>query len=219
MHELRSVSGVAVAGVLARRISVVALCAIAAAGCRHARDEFFWVDDIPTARQSDGEYRIARGDVVGVRVWQQEAMSIERLRVRDDGKISIPFLQDVEVDGMTPAELAGRIQAKLKTYIVNPVVTVTLVEQPLMRVSVVGEVTHPGAYELDRAAGVLHAVAAAGGLTEYAHRDRIFVLRYGYWADGNPAPARIRFRWDTLSRGGAKAATFRLRTGDVVVVE
>jgi polysaccharide export outer membrane protein len=198
---------------------VLALCAVSVAGCRHARDDYFWVDDVPPARQPDAEYRIARGDVVGVRVWQQDAMSIDRVRVRDDGKISIPFLQDVEVEGMAPAELAGRIQAKLKTYIVNPMVTVTLVEQPPTRVSVVGEVTRPGSYEIDRAAGVLHAVAAAGGLTEYAHRDRIFVLRYGYWADGNPAPARIRFRWDALSRGGAKAATFRLRTGDVVVVE
>ena len=66
---------------------------------------------------------------------------------------------------------------------------------------------------------MLQALAAAGGLTEWAHRDRIFVLRYGYWADENPAPARIRFRWDALARGAGRSATFQLRAGDVVVVE
>ena len=47
----------------------------------------------------------------------------------------------------------------------------------------------------------------------------MFVLRSGYWADGEPSPARIRFRYRDLESGKAPAATFQVRVGDVVVVE
>lgn len=194
-----------------------AALAAAALGCAHG--DFFWVDDVRAGAPADPEFRIATGDVISVRVWQQDAMSVERARVREDGRISLPFLQDVEVAGMAPTEIATRLQTKLKSLIVNPVVTVSLLEQPAVKVSVLGEVARPGVYDLDRSPRVVQALASAGGLTEWAHRDRIFVLRYGYWADGNPSPARIRFRWEALSRGSGRAATFQLRPGDVVVVE
>jgi len=181
---------------------------------------YLWVDEVSEPPPPDpAEYHIAPGDVLSVRVWNQESMSTARAGVREDGRISLPFLQDVEVAGMTTAELSTRLAVKLKAYVVNPVVTVALEERRPLRVSVLGEVTRPGEYELALGSGILHALAAAGGLTEYAHRDRIFVLRHGYWADGNPAPARIRFAYDAIVGGSKKAAAFRLRTGDVVVVE
>jgi polysaccharide export outer membrane protein len=161
------------------------------------------------------EYRISPGDVISVRVFNQDSMSSLHTRVRDDGKVSIPFLQDVDVAGSTPNELSQRLQVKLKAYVVNPVVTVTVDEFRPLRVSVVGEVARPGQYELERGAGVLAALAAAGGLTDYAHRDALFVLRTG--ADGKAQ--RIRFRYASLIEGEKPAAIFHLRAGDVVVAE
>lgn len=162
---------------------------------------------------------IGPGDVIGVRVWNQEANSIDRTRVREDGKISLPFLNDVEVAGAAPAELARRLEVKLKTFIVNPVVTVVIHERRPLRVSILGQVARPGTYDLDVNAGVLQALAAAGGLTPFAEKDGVFVLRSGYWADTDTAPARIRFRTVDLQTGRAPAALFRMRPGDVVVVE
>lgn len=188
-------------------------------GCNGKRN-YIRVEDLgPQEPSRQDEYRIGVGDVLSVRVWNQESMSTNRARVREDGKISVPFLQDVEVVRMTPSELADRLQVKLKPYIVNPVVTVTLEERAPLRISVLGEVAKPGSYELPVGATVLHALAASGGLTEFAKRDGIYVLRYGHWADGDPTPARIRFRYSALSKGALPAATFRLRSGDVVVVE
>lgn len=191
------------------------LASAAAALACGARGAYVPVEEYPVPA-ADSEYRIAPGDVLSVRVWNQESMSDSHARVRDDGKISVPFLQDVDVAGTTPGELSQRLQTKLKTYVVNPVVTITVVEVRPLRVSVVGEVTRPGQYELERNAGVLSAVAAAGGLTDYAHRDAIFVLRGGPEAKG---PTRIRFRYASLAGGERPAASFRLRAGDVVVVE
>jgi polysaccharide export outer membrane protein len=66
---------------------------------------------------------------------------------------------------------------------------------------------------LEKGAGVLEALAAAGGFSDFAHRDRIFVLRR------EPTPVRIRSTFDALSRGQGLAAIFRLQAGDAVVVE
>ncbi len=180
--------------------------------------KYIRVEDLPRTMQSTSEYRISPGDVLGVRVWNQPTMSLEKTRVRDDGKISVPFLQDVEAAGKTPAELAERLQVHLKTYVVSPVVTVTVEELRPFRVSVTGEVVRPGVYELERGAGVLSALAAAGNFTEFAHRDRIFVLRRGI-TPNDAAPTRIRFRYDALTHGERPAAGFQLQSGDVVVVE
>ena len=68
---------------------------------------------------------IQPGDTISIRVWGQEGMS-SKGKVRPDGRISVPFVNDIEAAGTTPAALAKTIQARLKDFIVNPVVTVTL---------------------------------------------------------------------------------------------
>jgi polysaccharide export outer membrane protein len=204
-----------------RRIGwlLVAAGLAAAAGCRHA-EEFMWIETVPKGMYvAEATYLIEPGDVIGVRVFNQEANSIERIRVRDDGKISLPFLNDVEVAGAEPAELARRLEVKLTAFIMAPTVTVVVHERRPLRVSVIGKVVRPGVYDLDRGAGVVHAIAAAGGLTPFADEDSVYVLRSGYWATGDAAPARIRFRYAALRSGKAPASLFALRVGDVVVVE
>ncbi len=182
--------------------------------------QYIWVDSVPKGMLERGDPSVlAPGDVISVRVWNQEANSIDRARIRDDGKISIPFLNDVEVAGVQPTELARRLAVKLKPFIVNPVVTVVLVDHRSVKVSVVGRVAKPGIYDLDDGSGVMDALAMAGGVTPFASRNGVYLLRKGYWADGDVAPARIRFRYDDLRQGRPPAATFPLRRGDVVVVE
>ena len=141
-----------------------------------------------------------------------------RARVRTDGKISLPFVNDVEAAGQTPAALARRLQSRLKEFVNNPVVTVSLEEAGPIQVSVLGEVAHPGVFPVQAGANVLQALAAAGGLTPYASRDRIFVLRRS--PPGGKVPlVRIRFTYDKLAHAEGRAAAFRMRDGDVVVVE
>jgi polysaccharide export outer membrane protein len=80
-----------------------------------------------------------------------------------------------------------------------------------------GEVAKPGVYELLAGSGVLQALASAGGTTPWASDDRIFVLRRTAAANGRPQ--RIRFTRDALARAEDASSGFRLRRGDVVVVE
>jgi len=174
---------------------------------------YTWVNDYqepPLTGQAG--YIIQPGDVVQIRVFNQPDMST-KARVRDDGKISIPFLNDVVVAGTEPNALAKQLQGKLKEFINAPVVTVSLEEARPFQVAVMGELVKPGLYQVSAGAGVLQALAAASGFNQYASRDRIFVVR------DSPARARIRFTYEQLSQAEGKAATFRLRPGDSVVVE
>lgn len=185
-------------------------------GCATSPPPFRWVDEIPLGNEDPSIYRVSVHDVISIRVWDHAAMSTERTRVRDDGKVSLPFLKDVAVAGMTPNELSEKLQKELLSFIVDPIVTVVLEESAAMSVSVVGEVEGTGTYQMERTAGVLQAIAAAGGLTRYADRDSIYVLRR-LWPTA--APVRIRFRYRDLASGGTQAAAFLLKTGDVIVVE
>ena len=191
----------------------IALAAI----CCSSVGPYVWVDDYkppPPEAPPDPEYQIAPGDMLAVRVYQQDALST-RERVRPDGKVSLPLLHDVQVAGLSPEAVAKQIQDRLKEggFLNVPSVNVTVEEMKPVAVPVLGEVTHPGQYNLDKSSGVLEALAAAGGFTDFAHRDRIFVLRR------QAQLTRIRFTFESLSRGRGRASEFRLQTGDAVVVE
>jgi polysaccharide export outer membrane protein len=177
---------------------------------------FIWVDDYrePQAQQ-DESYLIRKGDILNVNVWNQRDIS-SRLRVRDDGRISVPLLNDVDAAGMTPAALARAMEQKLKDLVANPVVTVMVDEAQPIKISVLGEVRNPGKKLLESGSGLLQALSEAGGFTDYARDDAIYVLRK---EPGYATPARIRFTYEALTRNEGTASTFRLRTGDVVVVE
>jgi polysaccharide export outer membrane protein len=194
-------------GALRSGAAVVAACVLGS-GCT-PRAPYVWVEEVPQVQGE--EVVIASGDLVSVRVFNQESMSV-RGRIRADGKIAMPFLGDVELRGRTPAAASKDLAARLREFIVSPVVTVSVEEPRATTVSVLGEVAHPGVYSLDVAAGVLQALAAAGGLTDYASRDSIFVVRRG-------SNSRIRFAFASLLHAGGRAAGFRLQPGDALVVE
>lgn len=182
-------------------------------GCYTPRGAYVEVDD--RALESNPGYLIQTGDVLQVRVFQQDAMSA-RVKVRGDGKVSLPLINEVIAAGKSPGVLATELQVRLKDFINNPVVTVSLEESRPVVVSVLGEVVRPGVVTLEAGSGVLQALAASGGLTDFAHRDGLFVLRK---TPSQATPRRLRFTWDILSRGEGAAARFTLLPGDVVVAE
>src|SRR5688572_8317454 len=80
--------------------------ALMAIGCPPASGKFIWVDDYRGGSPSDrAGYVIQPGDLLDVRVFQHDNMSA-RVRVRSDGKVSMPFLNDVDAAGYTPVVLA-----------------------------------------------------------------------------------------------------------------
>jgi polysaccharide export outer membrane protein len=190
-----------------------ALLLVAASfACRHA-GSYVWADDYATAPQTPA-YQIATGDLLSIRVLSHDELS-GRVRVRSDGRISVPYLQDFDAAGLTPATLADRLQEALTKFVNHPFVNVSVDEAHPLTVSVTGEVTRPGVYPFEPTAGVLQALASAGGLTQFAHENDIYVVR----RDASGIPVRIRFRYEQLAHAEGRAGTFSLQRNDLVVVE
>jgi polysaccharide export outer membrane protein len=158
------------------------------------------------------EYIISVGDMLSIQVFDQAQIS-GRMRVRSDGRISLPFVNDVQAAGKTPVVLASELEKGLKQVVLNPKVTVVVEESKPLTISVLGEVSKPGTQIYERESGIAQALAAAGGLTNFAHKNRIFVVRSA------PKPVRIHFTYESITRTVGPASAFKLRPGDVVIVE
>jgi polysaccharide export outer membrane protein len=181
--------------------------------CSSTQGPFVWADEYRAAPEVS-TYTIGVGDLLSVQVWDAEKYST-RARVRPDGQISVPLLSDLEVVGRSPAEVSRTIEDRLRkaNLLVTPRVTIAVEEVRPSTVSVIGAVVRPGMYTLNHGTGVVEALASAGGLTEFAHKDRIFVIRR------DPVQVRIRFNMTTLTDSIGPATLFHLRSGDVVVAE
>lgn len=195
-------------------IAVLGLVVLATAGCAGGGGRYVWVDDFRAPAEQTDEYRIRAGDLLAVRVWDHDELSVQA-RVRNDGKVTLPLLDDMVVADRSTQHIARAIEQQIKqrNLVVEPKVSVLLEETKPLSVAVLGEVARAGMYTLDYGAGVAEALASAGGLTEFAHRDRIYVIRR------TPTPVRIRFTYRALAEARGNAATFRLQPGDVVVAQ
>jgi polysaccharide export outer membrane protein len=130
----------------------------------------------PSKAYGDTEFRLGPDDVIDVWVYQEKDIS-GTVPVRPDGKISLPLIGEMLASGKTATELQKEIATKLKQFIAEPSVTVVVKEVNSPKVSVLGEVKNPGIYKIKDRATLLDAIAMAGGLTEYAKKDKITVIR------------------------------------------
>lgn len=154
-------------------------------------------------------YILGPEDVIEVSVFENENVS-RVVTIRPDGMISLPLIGDVQADGLTPEQLRERLGTLLSFYIKNPKVAVIVREFRRVRVSVLGQVTRPGIYELRQGATVLDAVAAAGGLTETATLGEAKLVR------GQAPPMVIDL--ERLLLQGEFSLNQRLQSGDSLIV-
>ena len=156
-------------------------------------------------------YRIGPEDVLHIDVWNNEELTGD-VTVRPDGKISLPLIQDVQAEGRTSAELAGRIRDKLLAYIKNPNVSVIVKEINAPKFSVLGYVANPGTYPLRGDLTVLQALSQAGGFTPFASPKKIKVIRY---VSGKQKVQVVNY-YKLIEEGGE--GHYLLMPGDTIVV-
>jgi polysaccharide biosynthesis/export protein len=161
-------------------------------------------------------YVIGPEDVLDISVWGNGDLT-RTVVVRPDGKISIPLLNDIQTAGLTPMALRDRLTKALAEYLPSPVVSVIVREVHSFKVTVIGEVKAPGRYEVKDRPTVLDVLAMAGGLNEFAARNRIVVMRQE--AAGR---RQIPFPYSRVAPKGAGRANassnFCLQPGDIILV-
>jgi polysaccharide export outer membrane protein len=192
--------------------AVMVLCLLSgtlAMGCAH-EGSAIWVEDLPT-KATNAEPIIHPGDTLLVEVQRQPTLSGE-FQVRDDGHYAQPLVGSIDVADKTPTQVSAAVSAALRDMVVDPIVSVWISKPTSIKVSVVGEVKSPGVYELAHDHSLISALALAGWLTEFAHTDRIFIVRIG-------AKERIRFHVQDITTAESRFAQFQLADADVVVVE
>ena len=157
-------------------------------------------------------YVVGIPDVLSIRVWKNPELSVD-VPVRADGKISVPLLDDVQAEGLTPTELKEVISEQLAEYITAPDVTVIVLQPNSHVATVVGAVLRSGTVPLTKQTRVMDAIAAMGGFNTWAKKSDIRVLR--------PKDGEIisyRFNYGAYVAGKAPDSNIILRPGDTVVV-
>jgi len=156
------------------------------------------------------EFIIGPGDVLDINVWKNQEVS-RQVPVRPDGRISLPLLGDVAAAGYTPTGLKQQLQTLFARFIGNPEVTVVVLQVHSYQIFVQGMVAHPGTYPIDGRTTLVQAISLAGGLGEFASRNKIVVLRQAIGGT-----KRFVVSYDDIVRGARPDEV--LRPGDSIIV-
>lgn len=161
----------------------------------------------------DSNYLIGIDDVLAINVWKEQELT-RSVPVRSDGKISLPLVGEVQAAGRTPAQLEQDIASHLRNFITDPEVTVIVQQSNSQKVNVLGQVVKPGAYSFTAASTVVDALAAAGGLRDFAKKKGITILR----SKPSGGQDRISFNYADYLKGKNSVQNVKLEPGDTVVV-
>jgi polysaccharide export outer membrane protein len=159
------------------------------------------------------QYTIGPEDVLQINVWHEPEIS-SIVPVRPDGRISVPLVGDLTVSGLTPTKLQATLAEKLRAFISDPEVSVTVQQVKSKNFNVLGEVQHPGLYPLAHSVSVLDAIGMAGGFRDFAKVTKIYVLRKTSAGE----TIRIPFNYKQVIRGAQADQNVELRPEDTVVV-
>jgi polysaccharide export outer membrane protein len=121
-------------------------------------------------------YVIGPEDVLSIVFWRDKDLSSEVI-VRPDGRISLPLLNEFEAAGLTTAQLREQLVAAADRYVQDPIVSVIVKQINSRRVFITGMVNKPGPYSLMSATTVVQLIAMAGGLQDYADKEKVVVMR------------------------------------------
>jgi polysaccharide export outer membrane protein len=171
-----------------------------------------------TAAPAENLYRINGGDTIHISVYGERDLDRD-VAVEPDGGIAFPLVGNLNARGLTLSELSKKIADSLRAgnmlpNVTDPEVTVSLVKSSGNSFSVIGQVKQPGTFVTDTQVDVMQALSLAGGLTPFASKSRIIVLR----RDNSGAQSKIPFDYSSVEDGEKLNMNIQLQGGDVVVV-
>jgi protein involved in polysaccharide export with SLBB domain len=161
------------------KFASLSLAAFLAAGCASAPPD---LGPRPASTSFSSQldwsaFPLGPNDVVKVGIYGQPDLGTVGTRVDMEGNLSLPLVGAVKVAGLSTREAREAIAAAHTRFVVDPRVDLSVVTHGARRVYVYGEVTRPGALDLDRPINVTQALALAGGFTPKADRDEVVLLR------------------------------------------
>ena len=195
-----------------KRIALAVLTAMTVSGCTT------FSNSLPAAPAKAAtpnyNYLIGAGDSLAVSVWRHPELSTT-VPVRPDGKVTTPLIEDLPAIGRTPADLSREIEERLKKYVREPSVTVSVtnfVGNTSEQVRVVGQAAKPAALNYKQGMTLLDVMILVGGITENAAGNRAVLIRQ----TENNKQYSVRLR--DLLKGGDVSANVEVLPGDVIMI-
>ncbi len=159
------------------------------------------------------EYRIGPEDLLSISYWQQPDLN-SNLKVRQDGKISLPVIGEIVAAGLTTAELSKKIVEKISFY--NKSIsqaTVVILEYNSQKVFVQGQVNRPGKYSFESIPNLWEVITEAGGPAEGADLSAVKIIR-----GGDEAGKTLRVNLAQALEKGDFTKLPKLKIGDTVEI-
>src|SRR5215207_7640458 len=167
---------------------------------------------VPGTITPPADYIIGAGDVLAIVYWRDKDMTGD-YAVRPDGKITLPLLNDVDVQGLTPAQLRERLTKVSVQFLEDPTITVGVRAINSRKVYIVGGIQKPGPYDLLIPMDVVSLMAVAGGLKEFVNGKNVLIVR-----DEGGKTNTFQFNYQDFSRGRDLRKNIPLKPGDRIVV-
>ncbi|WP_425456704.1 XrtA/PEP-CTERM system exopolysaccharide export protein [Catenovulum sediminis] len=164
---------------------------------------------------NDYNYLIGPGDSLNIFVWRNPEIS-GTFTVRPDGKITTSLVEDIEVSGKTPTELARNVEQILATYIKDPIVTVSVggfVGPYSEQVRVIGQASDPRAINYRENMTLLDLMVEVGGLTQFADGNAAKLIRI---VDGQQISYDLNI--ESLINSGQINQNVDLLPGDIIII-
>ncbi len=201
-----------------QRLAALGLSGALLAGCAGSGTE------LPSANYSSDtiapseEYTIGPLDEITIHVWRNPELSADKVRVRPDGRLTIPLVQDIPAVGKTSTQLQEYIAGELSKYIEQPIVSV-IVNTPegnfTQQVRIIGATGQPASLPFRANMTVLDAMIAVGGLNEFAAGNRAKLIRLDRKSGSQ---VEYRLRLSDLIRKGDSSANVLLMPGDTIII-
>ncbi len=163
-------------------------------------------------KPEEGGYVINGGDQLQIEVWQNQQLT-RLVTVRPDGKITLPLVNDVPAAGDTIPQFQKRLTERLKTYIKDPIVSITVTQFSSKQIYMLGQVRTSGAFQYSGEMYLLQALTVAGGATPFAEGCAVVVRRKG------DQFVRYDVELDPIVTGSDLKENIPLQPNDVVTVQ
>jgi len=168
---------------------------------------------VAPTQATEQAYLVQPGDTLSIAVWKEPDLQGAAVLVRPDGTFSFPLVGQVDARGKSVNDLQTIVTERLKKYISDPVVTVSVAEIKGNKVYVMGQVAKPGEFIVNPRVDVMQALSMAGGTTPFASLANIIILR----RSGGTQTA-LPFHYTDVAKGRDLQQNIELQSGDIVVV-
>ncbi len=158
------------------------------------------------------EYRLGPEDVISVEVFNLPQYSVPSLTIPPDGKVNYKLIGQINVRGRGVEDVQKEIAEKLNEYIIDPKVTVQLLQSHSMKYLMGGDIAQPRIYEMTRRMTIREAIINAGGILETGDRSKVIIARN--LPDGTTREIHVDYK--QLERG--KGLDEPIAPGDMIFV-